>query len=290
MSKEVVELDDIKNRIHTIRGKYVILDRYLAELYEVETRRLNEQVRRNKERFPNDFCFQLSEVEFKHLMSQNAISRSVHGGTRKLPFVFTQEGVASLSGVLKSQKAIEVNIQIMRAFVAMRRVISKNAEIFVRLNKVERKQLEHDKNFEKVFNLIQEKDIKPEKGIFFEGSVFDAHTFVIDLISSAKSSIVLIDNYIDTSVLTLMSHKRKGVNVKIYTHSVTEKLKLSKEKFNKQYGFLELIEFRKAHDRFLIIDEKEVYHIGASLKDLGKRWFGFSRLQKEGLKVLVELN
>ncbi len=219
-------------------------------------------------------------------MSQNAISRSVHGGTRKLPFVFTQEGVASLSGVLKSQKAIEVNIQIMRAFVAMRRVISKNAEIFVRLNKVERKQLEHDKNFEKVFNLIQEKDIKPEKGIFFEGSVFDAHKFVIDLISSAKSSIVLIDNYIDTSVLTLMSHKRKGVNVKIYTHSVTEKLKLSKEKFNKQYGFLELIEFRKAHDRFLIIDEKEVYHIGASLKDLGKKWSGFSRLRKEGLKVL----
>ncbi len=234
------------------------------------------------------------------MVSQNAIPSKAHLGGF-LPYVFTEHGVSMLSGVLKSQKAIEVNIQIMRAFVAMRKFIYQNANIFQKFQQIDQKLLEHDKNFEKVFNLIQEKDIKPDKGIFFEGSVFDAHKFVIDLISSAKKSIILIDNYIDTSVLILMSHKRKNVDIKIYTRSVTEKLKLSKEKFNKQYGFLELIEFRKAHDRFLIIDEKEVYHIGASLKDLGKKWFitiyrnaqksidffcGFSRLQKEGLKVL----
>jgi len=230
--------------------------------------------------------FQLTKNEFENLMFQFGTSSYSHGGVRKLPNCFTEQGVAMLSGVLRSKKATKVNISIMRAFVEMKRFLTQNAEVFSRINKLERKQLEHDENFEKVFNLIQEKDIKPEKGIFFDGSVFDAHKFVIDLISSAKKSIVLIDNYIDTSVLTLMSHKRNGVGVKIYTHSVTEKLKLSKEKFNKQYGSLEIVEFSKAHDRFLIIDDAEVYHIGASLKDLGKRWFGFSRLRKEGLKVL----
>ena len=303
MNKEVVGLDDIKNKIHTIRGKQVILDKDLAEMYGVETKVLNQTVKRNKARFPGDFMFRLNEKEFEILRSQFVTSS--WGGRRYLPLVFTEQGVAMLSGVLKSDKSVEVNINIMRAFVAMRKFLSENANLFNRVDKIERKQIEFEfqtnKNFEKVFNLIQEKDIKPEKGIFFDGSVFDAHKFAIELISSAKSSIFLIDNYIDTSVLTLMSHKRKGVNVKIYTHSVTEKLKLSKEKFNKQYGSLELVEFSKAHDRFLIIDDAEFYHIGASLKDLGKRWFitiyrnaqksidffcGFSRLQKEGLKVL----
>ncbi len=286
MNKEIVEFDDIKNKIHTIRGKQIMLDRDLAELYGVETRTLNQAVRRNIDRFPTDFCFQISKEEFYIWKSQFVISKKEKKGLRKLPLAFTEQGVAMLSSVLKSKRAIEVNISIMRAFVEMKRFFKQNASIFQKFQQIDQKLLEHDKNFEKVFNLIQEKDIKPEKGIFFDSSVFDAHKFVIDLISSAKKSIVLIDNYIDTSVLTLMSHKRKGVSVKIYTNSVTEKLKLAKEKFNKQYGFLELFEFRKAHDRFLIIDDVEVYHIGASLKDLGKKWFCFSRLQKEGLKVL----
>ena len=305
MSGELKDLGDIKNKIYTIRGKQVMLDRDLAELYDVKVKRLNEQVKRNIERyvhllrafgtlwikfkaFPEEFCFKLDDKEFDILRSQFATSS--WGGRRYLPYVFTEQGVAMLSTVLKSDTAIKVSIQIMKAFVTMRRFLYENASVFSRLENVEKKQIkdkiETDQNFEKVFNLIQQKEIKPEKGIFFDGSVFDAHKFVVDLISSAKSSIVLIDNYIDTSVLTLISHKRKDVDVKIFTRSVTEKLKLSKEKFNKQYGKLELIEFRKAHDRFLIIDEKEVYHIGASLKDLGKKWFAFGRFQKEGLKVL----
>jgi len=285
MGNEIKEFDDIKNKIHTIRGKQIMLDRDLAELYEVETRALKQAVKRNIRKFPSDFMFILTEEEVNFMVSQFVIpSKMILGGS--MPYAFTEEGVANLASVLKSDKAIDVNINIMRAFVAMRKFLYQNANIFQKFQQIDQKLLEHDKNFEKVFDLIQEKDIKPDKGIFFDGSVFDAHKFAIDLISSAKKSIVLIDNYIDTSVLTLMSHKRKNVDVKIYTHSVTEKLKLSKEKFNKQYGSLELIEFSKAHDRFLIIDEKEVYHIGASLKDLGKKWFGFSRLRKEGLKVL----
>ena len=283
MSNEIKEFDDIKNKIHTIRGKQIMLDRDLAELYGVETRTLNQAVYRNIERFPDDFMLKLNKKESDDLKSQNVISS--WGGRRKLPVAFTEHGVAMLSGILKSRKAVEVNISIMRAFIAMRKHLKDNREILTKLNQLDNRVTEHDKALDEIFDKIEQKDL-PEKGIFFDGSVFDAHKFVIDLISSAKKSIILIDNYIDTSVLILMSHKRKNVDIKIYTLSVTEKLKLSKEKFNKQYGFLEVIEFRKAHDRFLIIDDAEVYHIGASLKDLGKKWFAFGRLQKEGLKVL----
>jgi hypothetical protein len=223
----------------------------------------------------------------KDSRSQNATSNN-RGGRTYLPYVFTEQGVAALSGVLKSKKATNMNIQIIRAFVSMRRFISSNELIFQRLDNVERKQLEYDKKFEEVFDAIESKDIKPDKGIFFDGQVFDAYKFVSNLVKSAKSSIILVDNYIDESVLTLFSKRKENIDVKIYTKNLTKELKLDLEKYNSQYQKIEIKEFKDSHDRFLIVDD-ELYHFGASLKDLGKKWFAFSKFDKESLKVLERL-
>jgi hypothetical protein len=234
--------------------------------------------------------FKIGTSKEKSLMSQNATLESGRGKHRKyLPFVFTEQGVATLSGVLKSKKAIEVNIQIMRAFVSMRKFISSNADIFVRLHSVEQKQIEYDAKFEEVFEAIESKQI-PKKGIFFDGQVFDAYSFVSDLVRSAKKSIVLVDNFVDDTVLTLFSKCGDGVKVTIYTKDISKKLALDLEKYNSQYNPIEIKEFRKAHDRFMVIDSKEVYHIGASLKDLGKKWFAFSKFDKEVIEFLEKLN
>ncbi|MBU4351968.1 MAG: ORF6N domain-containing protein, partial [Nanoarchaeota archaeon] len=267
MNKEVI----IKNKIYTIRGLQVMLDRDLAELYGVTTGSLNQAVKRNIERFPKDFMFQLTKEEFENLISQNVISS--WGGTRTLPSVFTEQGVAALSGVLKSKKAVQVNIQIIRAFVAMRQLIAKNQGLFIRLDNIERKQIQYDENFEKIFQAIDQKQIKPKQGIFFNGQIFDAYSFISDLIRTAKQSIILIDNYIDDSVLTLFSKRKEKIKVTIYTKEITKQLQLDLDKFNSQYQEIEIKEFKDSHDRFMIIDNKETYHIGASLKDLGKKWF-----------------
>ena len=277
-----------KSKIHAIRGVQVMLDRDLADLYEVKNIRLREQFKRNIERFPKDFAFQLTKEETKLMVSQNAIpSKQQLGG--HLPYVFTEQGVAMLSGVLRGDKAVGVNIQIMRAFVSMRRFISTNAQIFQRTWVIEQKLLEHDKNFTQIFDAIESKQITPNQGIFFEGQVFDGHVFASDLIRKAKSSLVLIDNYIDDSVLTLFSTRMEGVKVIIYTKDISKKLMLDLERFNTQYGPIKLKKFTKSHDRFLIIDDKEVYHIGASFKDLGKKWFAFSRLHLDVSIILDKL-
>ena len=324
---EIVK-NGIKNKIYTIRGMQVMLDRDLAELYSVFTKNLNKAVKRNIERFPSDFMFQLTENEFENLKSQNATSRddslrfqngtlenksnlkfkigtskekslmsqnatleSGRGKHRKyLPFVFTEQGVATLSGVLKSKKAIEVNIKIMRAFVTMRRFISKNAEIFYRLDSLEKKQIKSELKIEHVFALIESKDLKPNKGIFFEGQIFDAYKFISDLLRTAHKSIILIDNFIDDSVLTLFQKCNKEIKIMIYTKDLSKQLKLDLKKYNSQYNSIEVKEFSKSHDRFIIIDDKEVYHIGASLKDLGKKWFAFSKFDKEALKIIEKLD
>jgi hypothetical protein len=288
----------MKEIIHTVRGLQVILDSDLARLYGVSVKRLNEQVRRNAERFPDNFMFQLTESELKNLRfqsgtlknekslrSQFATSRLDHGGRRYLPYAFTEQGVAMLSGVLRSKIAIQVSIQIMEAFVSMRKFISNNAEIFMQLDSVQRKLIEHDQKFEEVFKAI-ESDIKPKKGIFFNGQVFDAYTFVSDLIRSAKKKIILIDNYVDDTVLTLFS--KGNVKVTIYTKNISKQLKLDVEKFNSQYKPIEIKEFTDSHDRFMVIDDI-VYHFGASLKDLGKKWFAFSKFDEEKLDLLRRL-
>ena len=289
----------IKDKIFTIR----------AELYGVKTKRLNEQVKRNINRFPKDFMFQLNENEEQILRSQIATSKNMalkpqiqqynedflrsqiatlNKGGRKYPtYAFTEQGVAMLSSVLRSQKAIDVNIQIIRAFIEMRKYISKNLELFQRLDKVENKLLTYDKNFEQIFNALEDKTL-PTKGIFFEGQVFDAYKFVSELIKSAKESIILIDNYVDETVLTLFEKRNENVKVVIYSN-LTKQLELDLKKFNSQYERIEIKQFNKSHDRFLIIDN-QVYHFGASLKDLGKKWFAFSKFDKEAVKVLEKLS
>jgi len=265
----VVASTEIEKMIMPIRGKQVILDRDLASLYGESTGRLNEQVKRNIKRFPEDFMFQLTKEEFKNWKSQFAISNSITMGARKLPFAFTENGIAMLSGILKSETAIEVNIKIMRAFTAMRHFLVNNAQIFQRLSNIEYHQIETDKRIDDVFKRL-EAHKPPLQGIFYDGQIFDAYAFVCDLIKKAKKSITLIDNYVDESVLVLLAKRNAGVSAKIYTRSIGQQLQLDLARHNSQYPAIELEAFNKSHDRFLLIDD-EVYHIGASLKDLGKK-------------------
>ena len=278
----------IESKIFTIRGVQVVLDKDLASFYEVKPIRLREQVKRNANRFPDDFVFQLTQDEVEILVSQNAIpSKQTLGGY--LPYVFTEQGVAAVSAVLKSDKAAEVSIMIMRAFVAMRKFILQNARLFERLDRIEIKQLETDRKLYEIFKQLEKKYPHYDKGIFFNGQVFDAWAFVSDLVKTAKSNLILIDNYVDETVLSLFTKKKKAVSVDIYTKNISRALQEDAKKFNAQYGGLTLHKFDVSHDRFLLIDQKEVYHIGASLKDLGKKWFAFSKMEKESLTILEKL-
>ncbi len=277
--KQILPAKNIQDRIFSIRGVQVILDSDLAEMYQVETRILNQAVKRNSERFPADFMFQLTKYEFNSLLiSQFVISSSDHGGRRKLPFVFTEQGVSMLSSVLKSDVAISVSLSIMRAFVEMRKFMINNAAIFQRIENVEQKQLKSDLKIDQILNALEDKTLNPKQGIFFDGQIFDAYSFVADLIKSAKQRIVLIDNYVDESVLTVFSKRKKNVSATVFSSHVTKQLQLDLQKHNQQYAPIELIEFSKSHNRFLIIDAV-VYHFGASLKDLGKKWFAFLKME-----------
>lgn len=271
-----------------------MLDSDLAEFYGVETRRLNEQVKRNIYRFPQEFMFQLKKDEYEILISQFATSSSVHGGRRKLPYVFTEQGVAMLSGVLKSETAVKMSIQIISAFVAMRKFIINNAQLFQRIDTVEKRQLKYemvtDEKFEKVFNALQKDELNPKQGIFFDGQIFDAHKFVSDLVRKAEKSIFLIDNYVDDTVLNLFTKRKKNVTVIVYTGNISKAFLTDLKKFNEQYPKIEVKEFKHSHDRFMIIDDEDVYHFGASLKDLGKKWFAFSKFEKKALEILDKLN
>jgi len=282
----------------------VMLDSDLARLYGVETKVLNQAVKRNIERFPQEFSFQLTVEESNFLRSQfvtlegemnlkSQIVTSSWGGRRKATYAFTEQGVAMLSAVLHSDTAIKISIQIINAFVTMRKFISANAQIFHRLDGLERKQIEYkvetDEKFKKVFDAIEERDIKPRQGIFFDGQIFDAHQFVSDLIRTARKSIIVIDNYIDDTVLTLLSKADKKVRITILTRTISKQLTLDVEKYNEQYPAITIKEFHNSHDRFFIIDDKTVYHFGASLKDLGKKWFAFSRFDKDAFRLLERL-
>ena len=284
-SNQISNIENIKTRILVIRGIQVMLDKDLADIYGVKPIRLREQVKRNINRFPDDFMFRLSDNEVDFLLSQNAIpSKKQLGGHN--PLVFTEQGVAMLSAVLKTPFAVEVSVKIMRAFVEMKKFITTNAGLFQRLDKVEEKLMLHDKNFKQLFKALEDKNIKPNQGVFFNGQVFDAYIFVSDLIRSAKQSIILIDNYIDDTVLTHLSKRKKNVNCIIFTKNISKQLKLDLEKYNAQYEPVLIKVFKEAHDRFLIIDEKEVYHIGASLKDLGKNWFAFSKMDASSVTIM----
>ncbi len=283
----------IQKKIYTIRGIQVMLDSDLAELYGVETKVFNQAVKRNIERFPVHFRFQLTRKEYEEILRSQIVTSNKHGGRRYLPYAFTEQGVAMLSAVLRSETAVKVSIRIMEAFVAMRRFLVNNAQIFQRIDTIEKRQLKHEietnEKFEKVFNALQSKEIQPKQGVFFDGQIFEAYKFVSGLVRKANKSIVLIDNYIDETVLDLFGKKKKNVKVTILTGRITRSLELDAKKFNAQYPTLEIKKFGKAHDRFLIIDDKEVYHFGASLKDLGKKWFAFSKMDKSSFALKENL-
>ncbi|MBW2998478.1 ORF6N domain-containing protein [Candidatus Woesearchaeota archaeon] len=285
MTNIIISDNNIKDKIHTLRGVEVMLDRDLAQLYQVETKRLNEQVKRNIKRFPKDFMFQLTEIEQNELVAKCDHLKNLKYSYQN-SYVFTEQGVATLSGILKSDKAIEVNILIMRAFVSMRKFISQNIKLFDKFDQVDKKLLEHDKNFDKIFDAIELK-LPKTQGIFFDGQMFEARKFVCDLIKTAKKEIILIDNYVDCSVLDLFSDREVGAKVIIYTKNLSSKLKKDLELFNAKFQHIEIKKFDKSHDRFMIIDSV-TYHFGASLKDLGKKWFAFNKLT--GIDILSRLN
>ncbi len=287
MSNLIANVEQISHKIFTLRNQQVMLDKDLAELYQVETRVLKQAVKRNITRFPQDFMFEINENEINFMVSQNVIPSKQHLGGA-FPYAFTEQGVSMLSSVLKSKTAINVNIAIFRAFAKMREFLLVNATVFRKFNYIEQKLLQHDENFEKVFKAIESKNIKPNQGIFFDGQIFDAYEFVSGLIKKSKKSIILIDNYVDETVLTLFS-KNQNIKVKIFTNNITKQLRLDLKKYNSQYKPIELNKFNKSHDRFMIIDNNEIYHLGASLKDLGKKWFAFSKFDMEVIKILEKL-
>lgn len=280
MVSATVNNADIRNLVYLIRGQQVMLDSDLASLYQIETKVFNQAVSRNIERFPANFRFQLTKEEFDRLRSQIVTSNS-RGGRRHLPYAFTEQGIAMLSGVLHSGIAVQMSISIMNTFVEMRRFISNNALLFERVSSIELKQLEYqkstDEKFVKVFQYIDDHS-ESEQKIFFDGQIYDAFSFLISLIQKAKKEIILIDGYVDISTLDLLAKKSSGVNVKCYTYAGTQLSNRDIAQFNAQYASLAVKTTRMFHDRFLIIDGTTAYHIGASLKDAGKKCFGISLL------------
>ena len=294
--KDDISNEEIKNLIYTIRGKQVMLDSDVAMLYHYQTKRINEAVKRNKERFPENFCFQLTTEEIENIKMPNEVlnfksennwsqfatsskSENIkHRGKKYLPYAFTEQGIAMLSGLLKNDIAVQVSINIMNAFVEMRKFLIQNGQIFERLTNIEYKLLELDKKFNEVFNQLQvEENIKQK--IFFEGQIYDAYSLIIDIIKKANKKILIIDNYIDDSVLKMLTKKNNNVEVVILTSDKSNIQQIDIQKFNKEYPILKVAKTNKFHDRFIIIDNEEMYHLGASIKDLGKKCFGINKIE-----------
>jgi hypothetical protein len=279
VTNAMLAIEEIQNLIFTYQGQQVILDSDLAQLYGVSTGVLNQAVKRNLNRFPSHFRYAIPLNDLRNLKSQIVISSfEGHGGRRTTPYVFTEQGVAMLSAVLKSEVAIQVSIRIMEAFVAMRRYLVSHAAVFQRLNLVEKKQLEADQYFERIFKALEQGYEMPTQGVFFEGAVYDARRLVEDLVKKAKQELILIDNYVDRSTLDVFCVKQPKVKVICFTAQDSDALQRATDLFNRQYGGMQIRVFRQSHDRFLIIDQQQCYHLGASLKDLGKKWFAFSRM------------
>ena len=282
--------EQVNSLILTLRSKPVLVDADLAALYSVTTKVLNQAVQRNIERFPEGFKFQLTQEEKDELVTNcDRFKRLKHSST--LPHAFTEQGVAMLSAVLRSDTAIRTSISIMNAFVAMRQFIQTNSTLVQRMSALELQQMALAKDtqtqFEKVFSELAEKNnIEPTQGVFFEGQIFDAYRFVSDLLRQAEHSVVLIDNYVDDRVLDQLNKRAPGVTATILCKKISRTLQNDLDRHNAQYPPIRAIEFSLSHDRFLILDGSLVYHLGASLKDLGDKWFAFSRLEASALKVM----
>ena len=273
ISKDRIKIEDM---IYEIRGKQVILDRDLAKLYHTETRVFMQSVKRNIKRFPDDFMFQLTNEEFMDWRSHFVISKSDLIGLRRPPYAFTEEGVAMLSGILNSEIAITINIQIIEAFITMRKYISSN---LIEQKYINNLVLEHEERLKLVENTFS--DFKEKKNhLFFKGQIYDAYSLLIDIFNKSKKEVFLIDNYIDKNILDILSKTKK--NVKIVTNKYNNQ---DYEKYTMQYKNVELIINNTFHDRFIIIDKKALYHCGASFKDLGKKCFEISRIEDNDILV-----
>ena len=281
----IAETKDIKSLIYVVRGQQVMMDSDLAMLYQVETKAFNQAVSRNIERFPENFRFQLTKEEFDALRSQVATSNG-RGGRRYRPYMFTEQGIAMLSGVLRSDVAIQVSIRIMNTFVEMRRFIANNALLFEKVSDIELKQLEYqkstDEKFDKVFKYIED-HAESEQKIFFDGQIYDAFSLITSIIQKAQKEIILIDSYVDIDTLNILAKKNAGVDVKIYTYASAQLTNRDAANFNAQYPILTVKRTQVFHDRFIILDGKTAYHIGASIKDAGKKCFGISLINDSGL-------
>ena len=299
MTDALITLPQIKSKIVTIRNQPVMLDRDLAEFYGVKTKVLNQAVKRNIGRFPEDFCFQLTKEEYEFLRSQTVTSNSSlfaidvekdgQGGRRYLPYAFTEPGVAMLASVLRTPQAVKMSIQIIRAFTLMRHFLKNNIYLFEKLYQLEKKQLVTDKKLETLLTALESNQLKFKSGIFYDGQVFDAYILLTKLIRQAKKSIILIDNYVNQDSLLLLSKRKPKVSCTIYTNRLTNQLKLDFRKHNLQYSPITIKTFTKSHDRFLILDQQIIYHIGASLKDAGKQWFAMVKLKVDVNEVIRRL-
>lgn len=304
-----ISKEEIKRLIYTIRGKQVMIDNDVARLYHYTTKNINKAVKRNIERFPEEFCFQLTENEFQTLRfqigtskqneSQNLrfqietskqsseINNNLRGGRRYLPYVFTEQGIAMLAGVLKNDIAVKVSLNIINSFIEMRKFIASNGQVFERLTNMEYKLLEHDKKFDIVFDQLQKEENIKQK-IFFEGQIYDAYSLIIDIIKKANRKITIIDNYIDDSILKMLAKKNKNVEVTILTSIKSNIQNIDIQKFNKEYPTLKVAKTDKFHDRFVLLDNTEMYHLGASIKDLGKKCFAISKVENEEMINLIK--
>ena len=285
----VTEIKDIERLVYVIRGKQVMLDSDLAMLYQVETKNLNKAATRNADRFPEDFRFKLTNEEYNNLRFQFGTSNEKQvgrGGRRYYPFVYTEQGISMLASVLHSKVAVQVSINIMRSFVEMRKFVANNALLFEKVSHIELRQLEYQKNtderFDKVFQYIED-HAESEQKIFFDGQIYDAFSLIVSIIQKAQREIVLIDSYVDIDTLNILSKKNTGVDVKIITYSNARLSNTDITNFNAQYPNLIVKRSQVFHDRFIILDSSTVYHIGASIKDAGKKCFGISMIQDPGI-------
>ena len=277
----IVDNKEIQSMIYTFRGRQVMIDRDLAYLYNVETKALNQAVKRNINRFPESFRFQISDDEKDELVTNCDRFKTLKHSSLN-PYAYTEQGIAMLSAVLRSDVAVEVSIKIMNSFVEMRKFLLSNREMFARLDRVELKQLETDKKLEEVFDYIATtKEVKQK--IFFNGQIYDAFSLMVEIVEKAEKELILIDNYVDVNTLNILSKKKDGVNVLIVTSGNGNLTDKDVAKFNSQYPKLAVKISKDFHDRFFIIDRNEVYHIGASIKDAGKKSFGITKLKEQDL-------
>ena len=286
--KDDISNEEIKNLIYTIRGMQVMLDSDVANLFKYTTKNINKSVKNNAEKFPEYYCFQLTTKEYNFLITRRYnITKIGRSNNRKyLPYVFTEYGITMLAALLKSEVAVNISIKIVNIFMQMRKNFSENNQVFERLTSLEYKLLEQEKKINNILGELKfEENIKQK--IFFKGQIYDAYSIIIDIIKSANKKILIIDNYIDDNVLKMLSKKKKDVEVTILTSIKSNIEKLDIKKFNKEYPILKLEKTNKFHDRFIIVDNKEMYHLGASIKDLGKKCFGINKI--EDIKIVEKI-